>query len=404
MAHTPETPEQPIRILAHSSALPRIRAELSRRRFLSLAALAGSAGVLTACGGSKDSGSSASGAASPAATGGPLEDQLSMYSWGDYDAPSILKDFTKQLGPEITSDSFNSNEEMIAKLVAAKGTSGYDIIVPTGPFIPQMAENGLLEPLNKDLIPNLEHMDPEFLGRDWDPDNTYSICKAWGTTGFVYDKTVVKRDLATWKDFIDAAQNEASGKTSVLDDPGDLAGIYFWANDIDWNTDDPDDLAKAQDFLVNDLAPHISAFDSYPGGQAIPQSSQVLMQVWNGDARIGILNSKEPDKWQWVLGAPATELWMDNWAIAAGAPHPEAAHAFINFVLTPENQLSNVSYIGYHTGAKDIEAKAKAAGLPMLDLVFFSPEQLATMKTGEVNNAQQQRVDIWNQTKAAAGA
>lgn len=404
MAHTPETPEQPIRILAHSSALPRIRAELSRRRFLSLAALAGSAGVLTACGGSKDSGSSASGAASPAATGGPLEDQLSMYSWGDYDAPSILKDFTKQLGPEITSDSFNSNEEMIAKLVAAKGTSGYDIIVPTGPFIPQMAENGLLEALNKDLIPNLEHMDPEFLGRDWDPDNTYSICKAWGTTGFVYDKTVVKRDLATWKDFIDAAQNEASGKTSVLDDPGDLAGIYFWANDIDWNTDDPDDLAKAQDFLVNDLAPHISAFDSYPGGQAIPQSSQVLMQVWNGDARIGILNSKEPDKWQWVLGAPATELWMDNWAIAAGAPHPEAAHAFINFVLTPENQLSNVSYIGYHTGAKDIEAKAKAAGLPMLDLVFFSPEQLATMKTGEVNNAQQQRVDIWNQTKAAAGA
>lgn len=397
-------PQRPLRLLAHAGDLPRIRAEVTRRRLLSLAVLAGGAAVVTACGGDSGGTPAPGGGTEPIATGGPLEDSLAMYSWGDYDAPSLLKDFTQQLGPEITADSFNSNEEMIAKLVAAKGTSGYDLVVPTGPFIPQMAENGLLAKLNKDLIPNLKHMDSEFLGRDWDPENTYSICKAWGTTGFVYDTTVVTRDLATWQDFIDAAQNEASGKTSVLDDPGDLTGIYFWANGIDWNTDDPDDLAAAQKFLVDDLAPHISAFDSYPGGQAIPQSSQVLMQVWNGDARIGILNSKEPEKWQWVLGAPATELWMDNWAIATGAPHPEAAHAFINFVLSPENQLTNVDYIGYHTGAKDIEAKAKEAGLPMLDLVFFSPEQLATMKTGEVNDAQQQRVDIWNQTKAAAGA
>ncbi|MBC3734951.1 spermidine/putrescine ABC transporter substrate-binding protein, partial [Bacillus pumilus] len=79
--------------------------------------------------------------------------------------------------------------------------------------------NGLLSKLNLDLIPNIEYMDPAYLGRAWDPTNDYSICKAWGTTGFVYDKTVITRELTTWADFLDAAQNEASGKTSVLDDP-----------------------------------------------------------------------------------------------------------------------------------------------------------------------------------------
>lgn len=73
-------------------------------------------------------------------------------------------------------------------------------------------------------------------------------------------------------------------------------------------------------------------------------------------------------------------------------------------MLTPENQLKNVDYIGYHTGAKDIQPAAEKAGLEMLDMVFFSPEQIATMKTGEVNEAQQRTVDIWNKAKAAAGA
>jgi spermidine/putrescine transport system substrate-binding protein len=301
-------------------------------------------------------------------------------------------------------DSFGSNEELIAKLVAAKGTGGYDIIVPTGVFIPQMVENGLIAKLNKDLIPNIQYMDPAYLGREWDPKNEYSICKAWGTTGFVYDKTVITRELKTWGDFLDCAQKEASGKTSVLDDPAEITGMYYWANGINWNTTDTAEIDACEDFIVNTLAPHIAAFDSYPGSGAIPNATAALIEVWNGDARQGMINSSDPDRWQWVLGSPATELWMDNWAIAASAPHPEAAHAFINYVLTPENALLELDYIGYHTGAKDIQATAEAEGLEMLDLVFFTPEQLATMQDGEVNEAQERTVDIWNKAKAAAGA
>lgn len=388
----------PIRILAHESAVPVIVKELSRRRFLSIAAMAGGAAFLAACapgGGSKPS---------TQASGGPLESSLSVYTWGDYDSPDVIANFTAELGPKVTLDSFSSNEELIAKLVAAKGTSGYDIVVPTGVFIPQMIENGLLTKFNKDLLPNLSAMDPSVMGRAWDPENDYSVCKAWGTTGYVYDKTVITRELKTWEDFFDAAKNEASGKTSMSDDPAGIIGAYFWARDEDWNTTDVAALDACRDFLVTEIAPHISAFDSYPGTSAIPQGTQMLMQAWNGDARLGLLESSEPERWQWVLPGPVTELWMDNWAIAAGAPNPEAAHAFINFSIAPENALLNLDYIGYNVGAKDMEAEAIAADFPLTEMIFFDAAQLETMHEQTHNDSQTQRVEIWNEMKAAAGA
>ncbi|MEJ1156524.1 MULTISPECIES: extracellular solute-binding protein [Microbacterium] len=388
----------PLRILAPQEAVPTIAREISRRRFLSVAAITGGAAVLAACSPSGDS------TPSTQATGGELESSLSVYTWGDYDSPDVIASFTANLGPTVTLDSYSSNEELIAKLIAAKGTSGYDIVVPTGVFIPQMIENGLLTKFNKDLLPNISNMDPAYLGRAWDPNNDYSICKAWGTTGFVYDKNIITRELTTWGDFFDAAQNEASGKTAMSDDPAGVVGAYFWANDTDWNTEDPEQLEACREYLVNTIAPHISAFDSYPGTNAIPQGTQALMQAWNGDARLGLMESSEPDRWQWVLPGPITELWMDNWAIAEGAPNPEAAHAFINDSMTPENLFLNLDYIGYNVGGKDMEQEAIDGGIELTDFIFFSDEQLATMKEQVLNDSQTVRVEIWNEMKAAAGA
>ena len=178
--------EEPIRILASRAAIPVIKRELSRRNFLAFSAAAASVAALAAC------------------TPGGAGSSLNIYSWGDYDSPDVVKDFTKDLGTNVTFDSYGSNEEMIAKLIAAKGTSGYDIVVPTGVFVPQLADNDLIMDLNHDLLPNLTYMDPAFLNQEWDPENKWSVCKAWGTTGFVYDKNIIKRDLQTWNDFVDA--------------------------------------------------------------------------------------------------------------------------------------------------------------------------------------------------------
>jgi spermidine/putrescine transport system substrate-binding protein len=381
-----------VRVLASRAAAGRI----SRRGFLSGALVAGlgSGFLLSGCGSKTDGATSGD---------GKLSGQLNMYSWGEYDDPQVLKDFTAKHGPKLQIDAYGSNEEMIAKLVAAGGTSGFDIVVPTGTFIPQMAQNGLLEELDLSGIPNFANIQSEFADQSWDPGNKHSICKAWGTTGYVYDSTKITRELKTWADFLDAAQNEAAGETTVVDDPKEIVGIPLFANGHDVNTTDEKLLDEAEKILVDQLAPNVKVFDSYPGGGAMSESSAILLQAWNGDARQGILED-EDGKWKWVLPSDGSNIWMDNWSIVKGAKNIDAAYAFIDYVLQPDVSLTELAYNGYHTGVKDIEASAEAEGLEMLDLVFLTEQQLAGLTAMTVNEAQQRIVDMVSAMKAKAGA
>jgi spermidine/putrescine transport system substrate-binding protein len=390
------TPEESVRLLAPSSVVEQV----SRRAFLAGAGatVVGSSVFLTACGSDETSTGSTSGGADE-----PLEDQVFMYTWGEYDSPKVLKSFTKEYGPTLQLDSYNSNEQMISKLIAAKGTGGFDLVVPTGPFIPQMVDNDLLEELDLTRLPNFENVDEAYLNQPWDEGNKYSVPKAWGTTGYAYDSSKISKEMSTWQDFLDVATGEASGQVSILDSPDNLCGLYFWANDINWMTTDPAQLDACEDYMVNQMAPHVKRFDSYPGGGGIAEGSYWLSHAWNGDARQGIIDSGGND-WKWVFPGPRTEIWMDNWCIPVGVKNPNAAYAWINYVLDPKVSLAELSYIGYHTAVKGIEPAANEAGLERLDIVFFTPEQVETMESGELNDAQQRRVEISNKTKAAAGA
>jgi spermidine/putrescine transport system substrate-binding protein len=392
-----------VKILASRATAERI----TRRHFLAGSAVAvfSSSVLLAACG---EDTPTPSGSESPAA-GGEIEDRLNFFHWAEYDDPEVFKDFEKEFGAATKIDVYASNEEAIAKLVAASGTSGYDIVVPTGVYIPQMVQNDLIQELNLDLIPNFENLEEIYRDQPWDPGNKHSVCKDWGSTGWIVDRSKVSAPIATWNDFIDVTMGEASGQTSVLDTPGNLAGIYFWANGIDWATTDTAALDACEEFTVNELAPHIKAYDSYPG-IALTQGKYALSHAWNGDARQGLLSTDEPDRYEWGLGAPVTELWMDNWCIVTGAQHPNAAHAWINYILDPDVSLKDLAYHGYNTGIAGVREKAEEAfaggneSFGFLDLVFFSDEQVATMDPGAVNEAQQRLVDIWNKAKAASGA
>lgn len=387
-----------VRILASRATAERI----TRRHFLAGSAVAvfSSSVLLAACG--EDTPEPGGGGGTPSA-GGEIEDRLNFFHWAEYDDPEVFKDFENEFGATTKIDIYASNEEAIAKLTAASGTSGYDLVIPTGVYIPQMVELDLLQEINLDLIPNFENVDEIYRDQPWDPGNKYSVCKDWGSTGWIYDKTLVSSEITTWNDFLAVAEGEASGKTSVLDTPGNLTGIWFWANGIDWTTTETADLDACEDYIVNTLAPHIKAYDSYPG-IALTEGKYALSHAWNGDARQGLLSTDDPDRYVWGLGAPVTELWMDNWCIVKDAPDPNAAHAWINFICDPEVSLKDLAYHGYNTGIIGVQEAAEAAGLEFLDMVFFSDEDVATMDAGAVNEAQQRLVDIWNKAKAASGA
>ena len=403
-------PDRPMRVLMSADAARHLGTELSRRRLFGIAGSAALAAFLASCGDDDDdAGAGTTGgdtggepATVPAGvTGDSDANSFNLFTWAEYDDPEVLEAFGNI---EITI--YNSNEEAIQKLVTAGGNGGYDMMCPTGAYIPQLVGEDLLEPLDLARITNFKNLDPAFTNQAWDPGNKYSICKDWGSTGWIYDKTVITREIATWSDFIDVAMNEASGNMSVLDAPNELTGLYFWANGIDWTTTDPAELAACEDFMVNQFAQHIKAFDSYPGIN-LTQGNYVLSQVWNGDARQGLLSIQEAggdpaDYGYAAVGAPTTELWMDTWVIMKGAANVDAAYNFMNYILDPAVSAKEIAFHGYNTAVLGSREQLPA-DTQFLDMVYFTDEEVSRMVAGSLAN-QDAIVEIYNKAKAAAGA
>ena len=411
-----ESPKE-LRMLAPDS----FREKLSRRAFLQGGtALAGFALIAAACGNSSSDDGATINTVDAGSTDGLASGDwsrvintssgtLAMYTWGDYNDPELVGALAAStLSVTMKVDYYGSNEDLITKLATSAGASGFDIVVPTGPYITQMVEKGLLQKLDKSLIPNMVNVDPLYLGQAWDTTNDYSVCKNWGTTGYFYDSTKISKELTTWQDFIDACMGEASGQCAVIDAAPNYCGMWFWANGIDWNTEDAASLDACEKFLVDEFAQHIKAYDSYPSTK-LAEGAYSIAMAWNGDARQAYTRIAEaggnPDDWKWVLGAPDTELWMDNYCIPVGAPNPEAAHAWINWDLIPEVSIQDLSYHGYHTGMKDMSTLISeiAPDLEKGDMIFFGDDQVKTMHTQIITPALDRLIDILNKSKAKAG-
>ncbi|MEQ1873288.1 MAG: spermidine/putrescine ABC transporter substrate-binding protein [Ilumatobacteraceae bacterium] len=414
-------PNHELRMLAPES----FRKAISRRAIFQAGTAAAGLAVLAACGNEKKATDTTVGGecdpldVAAIADGTPSSGfsnvvnkssgTLSMYTWGDYNDPDLIGALAEtDLGVAMKVDYYPSNEDLITKLSASNGNSGFDIVVPTGPYIPQMIQKGLIQKFDLSKLPNISNVDPFYLGRDWDPCNEYSVCKDWGSTGWIYNAAEIGREINTWNDFFDVCMNEASGNCSVLDTSANVTGPYFWANGINWTTEETADLDACEAFLVDEFASHIKAFDSYPSTKLAEGAYSVSM-AWNGDARQAFVRIADaggnPDDWKWALGAPATELWMDNYCIATGAPNSDAAHAWINWLLTPAISIRDLNYHGYHSGMQNID-ELLAELVPDLvrgDMIFFDDAQVSTMQTGAVNSAQDRLVDILNKMKAKAG-
>lgn len=378
---------------------------LSRRKFLAAAAAAG--GALAAGEALGEAAASAATVSQLAARAkasvnavGHTSKSLYIYTWGQYDNPTTFTGWKNGTGIPIQFGSYNSDEEMIAKLELAKGTAGYDIVVPTGGYIPEMAAKGLLEKLDHSKIPNFSKLDPKLLNFPWDRGNQYSIPKDFGTTGYIYDRTVITRKMTTWADFVTAAAlPQVSGKVSVLDSPDDLLAIALWNFGIPWNTTNTSKLHYAANWLNKHLAPHVSNLDSYPGSTGgLVNGSYVLSEAWNGDARQALL--KYPKRFKWVVPYPKSEIWVDNWSIAKGAKNVNTAHAFINYVIDPIVSANEMEYTGYNTAVSSVR-QYLPKNLPQASVIFLTAEQEKRLEAYVVNSTYNLRTQLYDDFKAA---
>lgn len=269
--------------------------------------------------------------ATPASDTADLDGQtLNLYSWSEYIPQEALDRFSDQTGVKVNYDTYASNEELLAKLKA--GGANYDVIVPSDYLVGLMREQGLLAPLDKTRLKNAANIEDRFLDQQFDPGNQFTLPYQWGTTGIVYNAAKVDPPIAS---FADLWRPDLKDRLVVLDDQREMLGIALMQLGLDRNSRSATDLAQARDKLIA-LKPNIRVFDSDSPKSQLLAGEVDAGVVYNGEA--ALLGRESPD-YRYVLPADGCGVWFDNLAIPAGAPHPEVAHAFIDFMLAPEQSM-----------------------------------------------------------------
>jgi spermidine/putrescine transport system substrate-binding protein len=317
--------------------------------------LAGLAILAAACGKTTTTSSGGTTPPGPASstanplTGKPLENHLEIYNWQEYDDPSTYTKF-KQLPDEakagltIHETYYASNDEMLAKLNAGAGT--YDIIAPSQNAVAQLIEEKKLLALDAALLPNLSGLDPAFLKPAYDPTGQYHVIKDYGITMFYFNNTIITDDPKSMHDFYQLLPKYVSkGRTNLLEGAEEVVPLALMALGLDANTSSQSDFDQVKSFLLSirkGVTTISSAYiDDATAGKII------LGQGWNGDVRRIVQTRKKEGDITAVIPTEKSEIWADNWCVPANAPHPVAAHAWINWLLTPSTAVTEMNYHNY---------------------------------------------------------
>jgi len=321
---------------------------LTRRQALGLG---GMALFAAACGGTAttQSGSSSTSSAN-ALAGKPLENRLEIYNWSQYDDPSTYTKFKKlpaeaEAGMNIHETYYSSNDELLAKLHA--GGTSYDIIVPSQNAVAELIEEKSLMRLDKALLPNLKNLDPSFLKPSYDPTGDYHIIKDFGITMFFFNNKIVTDELKTMHDFYMALPKHVSkGRTNLLDGAEEVVPLALMALELDPNTTSQNDFNQVKSFLLS-IRKGVTTIDSSAYINDAIAGKIILSQGWNGDVRRIVQGRAKQKDITAIIPTAASEIWADNWCIPASAPHPVAAHAWINWLLTPSTAVTEMNYHNY---------------------------------------------------------
>jgi len=275
---------------------------------------------------------------------------LYIFNWTDYIDDALLRQFEKKHNCKIVYDTYNSNENMLTKLLTSK--SSYDIVVPSGDHVAIMIQKGLLEQIDKSLLGNYGNLDEVILEKShgFDPDNLYSVPYFWGTTGLIYHKKNVPFTVLESNSWYILASTyfKNKNKVTMLDDAREVIGAALITAGFSPNVTSDAAIAAA-DKIVMTWDVNVSQYDSDSFKNEIQDGTTWVAQAYNGDA-LQIMDNN-PDI-GFILPNEGTSLWIDSIVIPKYSENKELAYKFIDFLLEAENGKKNAEYVQYATPNK----------------------------------------------------
>lgn len=282
---------------------------------------------------------------------------LYVYNWGQYISEGddgsldVIAAFEEAYpNIRVQYSTYDSNEIMYSKL--ANGGITVDVIIPSDYMIGRMVQEGMLEELNFDNIPNYQYIDDAFKNTSYDPENKYSVPYTWGTVGIIYNtKYVDEADVTGWE----LLWNEKyAGKILMFDNSRDAFGIAEYLLGYDVNTTDE---AELQDCAAK-LAEQKPVVQQYVMDQifdAMENEEAWIAPYYAGDYLTMV--EENPDLAFYRPTAQGYNMFIDAMCIPTCCQEKAAAEAFINFLCSPEISSANMAFLGYSvpsTAAKEL--------------------------------------------------
>ena len=266
---------------------------------------------------------------------------LKLYLPGEYLGENVISDFEKQFGVRVIVENFDSNEMMYTKLMAG---DRYDVVIPSDYMIERLMKEDYLQKLDKSLIPNMENMSDAVRGMSYDPDNDWSIPYFWGSVGLVYNHENVDPAIIESEGWEILRNTDYAGHIYIYDSERDSFMMAFKALGYSMNTDDPDEINAAYEWLLqmnNTMSP-VYVTDEVIDGMM--NGYKDIAVVYSGDATV-ILDENED--MSFYMPSQGTNIWCDAMVIPKNAENPKLAHEFINYMLTYEAAFDNTETVGY---------------------------------------------------------
>ena len=282
---------------------------------------------------------------------------LYVYNWGQYISEGddgsldVIAAFEKAYpNIRVQYSTYDSNEIMYSKL--ANGGITVDVIIPSDYMIGRMVQEGMLEELNFDNIPNYQYIDDAFKNTSYDPENKYSVPYTWGTVGIIYNtKYVDKADVTGWE----LLWNEKyAGKILMFDNSRDAFGIAEYLLGYDVNTTDEAELQACAAKLA-EQKPVVQQYVMDQIFDAMENEEAWIAPYYAGDYLTMV--EENPDLAFYRPTAQGYNMFIDAMCIPTCCQEKEAAEAFINFLCSPEISSANMEFLGYSvhsTAAKEL--------------------------------------------------
>lgn len=330
--------------------------------------------------------SSGGNSSSTSAGQGGEEQVLNIYTWADYFPADIVEEFTSTTGIKVNYSTFESNEEMLMKLEAAKGGQ-YDLILASDYIIETAIQKELVGKLDTQQIPNFQNINPAFQSKYYDPTNEYTVPYAAGIPLIIYNPELVDFEI---KGFEDLWNPQLADSIVVMDDARNVIGLTLKSMGYSLNETDEAVLGQAKEKLMA-LKPNIRALD-YSTPYNLMISGETAVGYMFTSQIITALN-ENPDL-KVVYPEEGLGFGIDSCFVPSDAPHKENAYKFLDFILDGERSA--------HISEETMYINCNSAATPFIkEQALVIPDEMIEgaefmMNVGEADELYQQ---IWTEFK-----